>query len=76
MNKEQIEALRQGFLQLGITALIYLMWVVLGFISVLTIGLLLTPSIILMWVQGAIILVTNLTGIYFSYRFLMEDSSE
>jgi len=70
MNKEQKEALKQGFLQLGISAIIYLLWIVLGFVSAITLGFILQHSIILLWVQGAITIFANLTGIYFSYTFL------
>lgn len=72
MNKEQLESLKQGFVQLGITAFIYLMWIILGLISVITIGFIIENSVVLMWIQGAIFLCTNLTGIYLSYKFLQE----
>lgn len=72
MNKEKIEILKEGIIQLVFTAFIYLLWVILGFISVITIGLIIQSSIVLMWVQGAILLCTNITGIYLSYDFLKE----
>jgi len=73
MNKDELKILQQGFLQLGISAFIYLLWVILGFISVISIGFIIQYSLVLMWVQGAILLFTNLTGIYFSYNFLKND---
>ena len=76
MNKDELKVLKQGFLQLGISAFIYILWVILGFISVITIGYILEGTIVVMWVQGAITLLSNLTGIYFAYTFLKEDVNE
>jgi len=73
MNKDELRELQKGFLQLGISAFIYILWVILGLISVITIGYILQSTIVIMWVQGAIALLSNLTGIYFSYSFLKSD---
>jgi hypothetical protein len=72
MNKEKLDIFKQGFVQLGISAFIYILWVILGFISVITIGYILEGTIVVMWVQGAIALLSNITGIYLSYKFLQE----
>ena len=73
MNKDELRELQKGFLQLGISAFIYVLWVILGLMSVITIGYILQSTIVIMWVQGAIALLSNLTGIYFSYSFLKSD---
>ena len=73
MNKDELKVLKQGFLQLGISAFIYVMWVILGFISIIILGYILKGTLVLMWVQGSIALLSNLTGIYFSYSFLNSD---
>lgn len=73
MNKDDLKDLQKGFLQLGISAFIYVLWVILGLMSVITIGYILQSTIVIMWVQGVIALLSNLTGIYFSYSFLKSD---
>ena len=73
MNKDELRELQKGFLQLGISAFIYVLWVILGLMSVITIGYILQSTIVIMWVQGIIALLSNLTGIYFSYSFLKSD---
>jgi len=73
MNKDELKELQKGFLQLGISAFIYVLWVTLGLISIITIGYILQSTIVIMWVQGVIALLSNLTGIYFSYSFLKSD---
>lgn len=73
MNKDELKELQKGFLQLGISAFIYILWVTLGLISIITIGYILQSTIVIMWVQGVIALLSNLTGIYFSYSFLKSD---
>jgi len=73
MNKDELRELQKGFLQLGISAFIYVLWVILGLMSVITIGHILQSTIVIMWVQGIIALLSNLTGIYFSYSFLKSD---
>lgn len=73
MNKDELKELQKGFLQLGISAFIYILWVTLGLISIITIGYILQSTIVIIWVQGVIALLSNLTGIYFSYSFLKSD---
>ena len=73
MSKDELKELQKGFLQLGISAFIYVLWVILGLMSVITIGYILQSTIVIMWVQGIIALLSNLTGIYFSYSFLKSD---
>jgi len=73
MNKDELKELQKGFLQLGISAFIYILWVTLGLISIITVGYILQSTIVIMWVQGIIALLSNLTGIYFSYSFLKSD---
>ena len=72
MNKDELKILKQGFLQLGISAFIYILWIILGFISVIIIGYILKEGLILSIIQGSILLISNVTGIYFSYLFLQE----
>ena len=73
MNKDELRELQKGFLQLGISAFIYILWVILGLMSIITIEYILQSTIVVMWVQGVIALLSNLTGIYFSYSFLKSD---
>ena len=52
MNKDELKILKQGFLQLGISAFIYILWIILGFISVIIIGYILKEGLILSIIQG------------------------
>ena len=74
LTKEQKETLAQGFLQLGLSVLLYLTYSLLGFITATLTGFILN-SIILPYVQGIIILLTQVLGGYFSIKTLQSESS-
>ena len=72
LTKEQKDSLLQGFLQLGLSVLLYLTYAILGFITATLTGFILN-SIILPYVQGIIILLTQSLGGYFSIKTLQSD---
>ena len=72
LTKEQKETLAQGFLQVGLSVLLYLTYSLLGFITVILTGFILN-GIILPYVQGIIILLTQSLAGYFSVKTLQTD---
>lgn len=72
LTKEQKETLAQGFLQLGLSVLLYLTYAILGFITAILTGFILN-SIILPYVQGIIILLTQCLAGYFVIKTLEPD---
>ena len=72
LTKEQKETLAQGFLQLGLSVLLYLTCSLLGFITAILIGFIL-PEIISPYIQGAVILLTQGLGGYFLIKTLQSD---
>ena len=72
LTKEQKETLAQGFLQLGISIILYLSFSLVGFITATLTGFILN-GIILPYVQGIIILLTQGLGGYFSIKTLQSD---
>ena len=72
LTKEQKETLAQGFLQLGLSVLLYLTYSLLGFITATLTGFILN-GIILPYVQGIIILLTQCLGGYFSIKMIQSD---
>ena len=67
LTREQKETLVQGFLQLGLSVLLYLTYSILGFITAILTGFILN-SIILPYVQGIIIILTQCLSIYFAIK--------
>ena len=72
LTREQNEALAQGFLQLGLSVLLYLSCSLLGFITATLTGYILN-GIILPYVQGIIILLTQCLAGYFLIKTLQSD---
>ena len=72
LTKDERENLSKGFLQLGLSVLLYLTFALLGFITAILIGFIL-PEIISPYIQGAAIILTQCLGIYFSIKTLQSD---
>ena len=75
LTREQKETLAQGFLQLGLSVLLYLTCSLLGFITAILTGFILN-SIILPYVQGITILLTQCLGGYFLIKTLQSDTEK
>ena len=73
LTKEQKETLAQGFLQLGLSVLLYLTYSLLGFIIAILTGFIL-PEVISLYIQGIIILLTQVLGGYFAIKTLQSDN--
>lgn len=74
LTKDERENLSKGFLQLGLSVLLYLTYSLLGFITAILIGFIL-PEIISPYIQGVVILLTQGLGGYFSIKTLQSESS-
>ena len=72
LTKDERENLSKGFLQLGLSVLLYLTYSSLGFITATLTGFILN-GIILPYVQGIIILLTQVLGGYFAIKTLQSD---
>ena len=72
LSREQKETLAQGFIQLGLSVLLYLTYAFLGFITATLTGFILN-GIILPYVQGTVIIFTQSLGGYFAIRTLISD---
>ena len=72
LTKDERENLSKGFIQLGLSVLLYLTYSLLGFITAILIGFILN-GIILPYVQGIIILLTQSLGGYLSIKTLQSD---
>lgn len=72
LTKDQKDSLLQGFIQLGLSVILYLTFILLGFITATLTGFILN-SIILPYVQGIIILLTQVLGGYFAIKTLQSD---
>ena len=73
LTKDERENLSKGFLQLGISVILYLTFALLGFITATLTGFILN-GIILPYVQGIIILLTQGLGGYFVIKTLQSDN--
>lgn len=74
LNNTQKEALEQGFIQVGLSVILYLVYAVVGFISAILIGFII-PSFIVGYIQGLVILLTQGLGGYFAIKALQSDSN-
>ena len=74
LTKDERENLSKGFIQLGISIILYLSFSIVGFITALLIGFIL-PEIISPYIQGAVILLTQGLCGYFSIKTLQSESS-
>ena len=72
LTKEQKETLAHGFIQLGLSVILYLTFALLGFLTAILIGFILN-EVILYYIQGIIILLTQVLGGYFSIKTLTSD---
>ena len=72
LTKEQKETLAQGFLQVGLSVLLYLTYSLLGFITAILIGFILN-EVTSPYIQGIIILFTQFLGGYFSIKVFQTD---
>ena len=74
LTKDERENLSKGFLQLGLSVLLYLTYSLLGCITAILIGFIL-PEIISPYIQGTVILLTQGLSVYFSIKTLHSESS-
>ena len=72
LTKDERENLSKGFLQLGLSVILYLTFALLGFITAIITGFILN-GIILPYVQGIIILLTQCLSGYFLIKTLQSD---
>ena len=72
LTKDERENLSKGFIQLGISIILYLSFSIVGFITAFLIGFIL-PEIISPYIQGTVILLTQCLGIYFTIKTLQSD---
>ena len=72
LTKDQKDSLLQGFMQLGIGIILYLSFSLVGFITAILIGFIL-PEIISPYIQGAVILLTQVLGGYFTIKVFQTD---
>ena len=74
LNQGQKEALQQGFLQVGLSVILYVVFAVIGFVSAILLGYILVAPIVV-YVQGIIVLLTQTLGSYLSLKTLQSGSS-
>ena len=74
LTKDERENLSKGFIQLGISIILYLSFSIVGFITAILIGFIL-PESISPYIQGVVILLTQCLGGYFSIKTLQSESS-
>ena len=72
LTKDERENLYKGFIQLGLSVILYLTFALLGFITAILTGFILN-SIILPYVQGIIIIFTQGLGGYFVIKMIQSD---
>ena len=75
LTKDQKDSLLQGFIQLGLSVILYLTFALLGFITAILTGFILN-EVILYYIQGIIILLTQVLGGYFVIKTLMSDTEK
>ena len=72
LTKDERENLSKGFLQLGLSVLLYLTYSILGFITAIITGFIL-PEIISPYIQGIILLLTHCLSGYFVIKVFQTD---
>ena len=72
LTKDERENLSKGFIQLGISIILYLSFSIVGFITAILIGFIL-PESISPYIQGVVILLTQCLGGYFSIKTLQAE---
>ena len=75
LTKDERENLSKGFIQLGISIILYLSFSIVGFITAILIGFILN-GIILPYVQGTVILLTQGLAGYLSIKTLQSDTEK
>ena len=75
LTKDERENLSKGFIQLGISIILYLSFSIVGFITAILIGFIL-PEIISPYIQGTVILLTQGLSIYFVIKTLQSPDIE
>jgi hypothetical protein len=73
LTKDERENLSKGFMQLGLSVILYLTFTLLGAITAILIGFILN-EVILYYIQGVVILLTSGLGGYFSIKTLQSDN--
>ena len=72
LTKDQKDSLLQGFIQLGLSVILYLTFALLGFITAILTGFILN-EVILYYIQGIIILLTQFLSGYFAIKVFQTD---
>ena len=72
LTKDERENLSKGFLQLGLSVILYLTFALLGFITATLTGFIL-PESISPYIQGVVILLNQVLGGYFAIKTLISD---
>ena len=72
LTKDERENLSKGFIQLGISIILYLSFSIVGFITAILIGFIL-PEIISPYIQGTVILLTQSLSAYFVIKVFQTD---
>ena len=72
LTKDERENLSKGFIQLGISIILYLSFSIVGFITAILIGFIL-PESISPYIQGGVILLTQGLSVYSSLKSLQSD---
>ena len=72
LTKDERENLSKGFIQLGISIILYLSFSIVGFITAILIGFIL-PEIISPYIQGTVILSMQGLAGYLSIKTLQSD---
>jgi hypothetical protein len=75
LTKDQKDSLLQGFIQLGLSVILYLTFALLGLITAILTGFILN-EVILYYIQGIIILLTSGLGGYFSIKVFQKTDNE
>ena len=73
LTKDERENLSKGFIQLGLSVLLYLTYTLLGFITAILTGFILNEAI-LYYIQGIIILLTQGLSGYFVIKVFQIDN--
>ena len=74
LTRDEKETLTKGFLQLGISVILYLTFTILGFLTAYSVGFIL-PEFIVGYIQGTIVILTQSLGGYFTVKTLQSETS-
>lgn len=76
LSNEQVKVLSQGFLQLGISVIFYVIFSVLGLIISILVGNILPDNFITIITQSIILILTQCIGLYFAVLTVKSDTTE